>query len=645
MKNLVNIELFGNINRIGKTDIDMNKRLIDILYEDAGGMFGDKQLELLQVGGPLGSFVVGEDLLNSLEVYNDNLIIPTLMFINDKFCPVDYSRFLLRYVIKELGVSNENLNSLNNLLEEISSGKTRKYTYRELLSELEEDSKDLIETRVKFNISFLLRKYKNVFSEHIEEGKCSVGICNRLFSAQCVNACPAGIDIPGYTALMYEGRDIEAYKLMRHKNPLSLVCGKICARPCEERCRRGEIEQTVGVRALKHYAATTALDKETYTERKWLENGKKIGVIGGGPAGISAAYYLVKTGYDVDLYEKHPVIGGMLAVGVPSYRLSQDTIDKEVELIENLGVRIHKNTEVGKDICFEAIKNNHDSLILATGCHIPNIFSEHLINLESAIDFLREVKLNNRLSVGEKVVVVGGGDVAMDAARTAIRLGANKVDVVSLETFLQMPANDEEKDEARKEGIVFHNGYGTKEIYDVDNIASNITFKKCKKLFNIHNQFSPVYDEDETFSIDSDHIILAIGQRSDISYLDQALDIDDRNRIKYSNKLETSVAGIYVAGDISGPGSAIKAVAEGRKAAVEIDKYLGGKGLYNDDVIEVPMTQSHYAIWDTKAETEEVTLYSEGCDTCFEENKGIFSEEMARLEARRCMRCDRNSKQ
>lgn len=642
---MVKVNLIGNIHKIGDANIEASKSLKDILVEYGGGMTDDLNPELVQVGGPLGLFVSGDLLAEPLEELWDGSGMASILFLNRRFCPVDYSKFLLGYVRKELGIQNEELKTLEKCVEALSSGHVTKYTMIELTEETEEPSSDEVVSKVKWNIQYLLGRYKEVFEAHYEQGKCEAGICYRLYDAQCVNACPANINIPGYVALMYQGQDEEAYRLMRRNNPLSLICGKICARPCEDRCRRGEIEKTVGVRALKHYAASTSLDKAAFTEAKLPFNGKSVGVIGAGPAGLSAAYYLALTGYGVKIYEKHPVPGGMLAVGVPSYRLSQTSIDKEVALIEKLGVEIHLNAEVGQDISFDDLMFRHDSLLLASGCHVANTFSDHLTNLESAIDFLRQVKLEGRQSVGKEVIVIGGGDVAMDAARTSVRLGADKVTVVSLETYLQMPANDEEKEEALAEGIHFHNGYGTKEIHESKSEASGITFKKVIDLYDLNNRFSPKYDDNQFFYLDADHIILAIGQKSDLTYLPSSVETDDRNRILYNKHQSTSRDGIFLAGDIGGPGSAIKAIAEGKKAADEIDRYLGGWGLFLDEPISVPNYQNHYAIWDTDIQSEPVKLYSESCQSPFEENKTALTAEMAQCEAMRCMRCDRNSQQ
>lgn len=642
---MIKLDVFGNINKSGIVTVENDKWLIDILTDDCKGMSEDKHPELLQVGGPLGVFITGTHLETPISDYLEEMKQPSILFMNKDFCPVDYSRFLVNYVIKEMGVTSEKILLLEQYLEAITSGRTDVYTYTLFQKTIEDTFEGRVEEKLRQALHFLYTRYKNVFNAHYHDKKCEVGICHRLYEAQCVNACPAEINIPGYVALMAEGRDEEAYRMMRKDNPLSLICGKICARPCESKCRRGEIEHTVGVRALKHYAANTVIGQGHFTENQLIYNGKSVAIVGAGPAGLSAAYYLAKSGYQVVMYEKYPVVGGMLAVGVPAYRLSQQSIDQEVKLIKQLGVSIHTDTEIGKDILFSELLEGYDSILLATGCHMANGFSMELHNVEAAIDFLRGIKLDQKTSVGKHVVVIGGGDVAMDAARSARRLGAEEVTLVSLETYLQMPANEEEKEEAIAEGIVFINGYGTKEILQSEGKAYGINLKKCHSLYDLENQFSTVYDEKDTQSITCDHIILAIGQRSDIKYLESFVDVDQGNRVIYGNTYNTSLEGVYVAGDISGPGSAIKAIAEGKKAATFIDSYLDGNGLYIEGDIEVPNLQSHYSIWDTAGEIEETQLFHQGCEHAFDEYKSVLTKEQVQLEASRCMRCDRNSQQ
>ncbi len=638
----MHIQILGDVKSRGTVDVSEQKSIFDILQEDGHGMAGDQKLQLAQVGGALGQLVWGNDLKKPLTHFT--MTSPTILFLGEKFCPVDFGKFMANYIKRELLIADPEAEKLGALLEELSSGKVREYTMMEWEREIQKPAKSDYLASLRENLRYLYSRFSAVFQEHFASQKCTAGICHRLFPAQCINACPAGINIPGYMALMYAGQDELAYGLMRQQNPLSFVCGKICARPCEQHCRRGEIEHTVGVRALKHYAATKAL-QSGLTEDCLPKNGKQISIIGSGPSGLSAAYFLAKAGYQVDIFEKNPVAGGMLAVGIPSYRLSQESIDLEVDSIAKLGVSIHLNCEIGKDIAFETLQNDYDSILLATGCQVANVFGNHLTNLQSALSFLRQVKLHHSKAVGQQVIVVGGGDVAMDAARTAIRLGAESVNVVSLETYLQMPANDEEKTEAVAEGVILHNGYGVLKITEENQRATQITFQKCTALYDLENNFSPVYDSKDTFTLDCDHIILAIGQKSDTTFLGGAIETDEAGRILFDQDFKTSMDGVFVSGDLCRPGSAIKAIAEGHSAAISMDRHLCNTGMYQEQPIPIPDRQILYHIWDNQPEQEPVALYTQETHCPFAENRQPFSPEQAKQEAFRCMRCDRNSRQ
>ncbi|ONI39285.1 hypothetical protein AN639_06300 [Candidatus Epulonipiscium fishelsonii] len=639
---MIKINILGNTNYQGEFKVNENESIISILNKYAKGMTFDKNICIAQVGGPLGEIIWGDNLNTPLKNYR--LDLKTIMVLNENFCPVDFSKFIIAYVKREMGIKNEELEKISSVIEELSSGNIDEYTSLKLENELSKSSDNEIVIKLRRCINTLYNKFRPVFEDHIENKKCKAGICYRLFPAQCINACPAEINIPGYVALMHNSQYEQAYRLMREKNPLSFICGKVCARPCETKCRRGEIEQMVGVRALKHFVATKSLENH-FKENTYPANNKKIAIVGSGPCGLSAAYFLAKAGYSVEIFEKYPVVGGMLAVGIPSCRLSQASIDKEVKLIGNLGVKISTNTEIGKDIQFNKLQKKFDAILLATGTHVANTFSEDISNLEAAIDFLREVKLNDRKNVGKNVIVIGGGDVAMDAARTALRLGAQSVHVVSLELYLQMPANDEEKEDAIKEGIVLHNGFGVKHIENTSNMAESIVFRKCLSLYDLNNNFSPIFDDEETMTLSCDHIILAIGQKSDISYVGNAVDVDKKGRIKFNKSFQTSVNNIFVAGDMCSSGSAIKAIAQGREVAISIDKHLCNTGLFKEEQIVIPEPQIEYGVWDTVAQSESVKLYSKNTMHPFKENKSILNENQAKKEAFRCMRCDRNSRQ
>ncbi|WFD11950.1 FAD-dependent oxidoreductase [Tepidibacter hydrothermalis] len=637
------ISILGDINKKGEFEISSDKTIKEVLNEYAGGMKNRRNVKLVQVGGPLGICINGKDLNKKMSDYKDYMNANMIMFLGDLLCPVDYLRFLTRFMVRELRLDNKHIRKLNHLLENIAGGIATECDFEELINEVNKEAGTNAEDLLHKIFIYITSEFKDEFMDHIIDKKCKNGICRGLMIAQCMNACPAEVYIPGYIELMKHDRVEEAYDLMRKNNPLSFVCGKVCARPCEDRCRRGEIESTVGVRALKRYACDMTLKMRDYKEDKLDSNGKKVAIVGAGPSGLTAAYYLAKTGYQVVIYEAAKVIGGMLAMGIPEYRLPQETIDKEVKLIKGLGVKIVTNTKVGIDITLKELREKFDSLLLSTGCHIGNKFGPDIKDIETAVDFLRKVKVQGRRTIGENVLVIGGGDVAMDAARTSIRLGAKNVILASLETFETMPASDEEKNEAVEEGVQFVNGYGTKDINVEDGKLKGITLKRCLSILDDEGRFSPVYDEEDLKTFEIDSLILAIGQRPDNSYLDEDIELDERGWIKVEKyTFETSSKGIFAAGDMYKPGIAIKAIAEAKKAAIAIDKYLGGDGLYLGKEIEIPEKPLNCTIWDIEKVVEKHKNPSQ-IKGNFDTVSRVYTKDEANKEVSRCMRCDRNS--
>ena len=630
------IHTFGDICNKTAVKIFEETTILDILMESEG-MKENRKLKVVQIGGPLGICITGRDTsrnINEFEkFFNGNMIA----FLNDLFCPVDYMRFLTRFLIRELKIDNGNIRKLNQLVEKITQGRGDVETLEDIKKYLT-FGKTVAEKRLADIFLFLMDEFNDEILEHIIDKKCQTGICRTLITAQCINACPAEVYIPGYIELMKNDKYEEAYDLMRKNNPLSFICGKICARPCEERCRRKEIESTVGVRALKRFTCDLVVNNKKYTEDKLDFNSKKIAVVGGGPAGVSASYYLAKSGYDVTIYEASSVVGGMLAMGIPEYRLPQKTIDDEVKLIKDLGVKIIKNTRIGKDLQLKTLRDNNDAVILASGCHIGNKFGPESENIETAVKFLKEVKIDKRKTIGKDVLVIGGGDVAMDAARTALRLEAHVV-TASLESFDQMPSK-EEKFEARQEGVQFLSQYGIKTI-KIHGEKLLVTLKKCLRLEK-NGKFDPEYDEDDIKVLKVDNLLLAIGQRSDNTYLDKDIElINGWIKIdKYSFK--TTGENVYAIGDMYRPGIAIRAIAEGKKVAAAVDEGLGGKGLYLGEDIEIPERPLNCQMWEVEKTVEDIVVPKNLADN-FELVSRVYTKEEAKKEAGRCMRCDRNS--
>ncbi len=641
---MLKVKVMGDVNCRGSFSVEKGTTLKELLEGFAGGIKKGKRVALVQVGGVLGDFFGVVSLSSSLEQIAGDRTEVEVMYLSKLFCPVDYVKFLMRYCVNTLKLKGSNLIEMRKIAEKLVSDEGCEGSFQRLREITIEASEDHQEKRVKDIVWEMTERYYDIFMEHVRDHRCRTTICRRLYSAQCINECPAEVDIPSYVELMEHGRVEDAYMLMKRSNPLAFVCGKICARPCEARCRRGELEESVGVRALKRYASDMTLRLGEFTEDRKEDNGKSVAIIGGGPAGLSAAYYLGRSGYRVTLYEANKVVGGMLAVGIPAYRLPQTTIDTEVEYIKKMGVEIKTGIRVGRDIHIDEIRSNHDSILLATGCHLGNALAQGE-GIETAVNLLKEVKAEGRNNIGERVLVIGGGDVAMDAARTSIRLGAKRVIVATLEgNMKEMPATKEEKWEALEEGIEFMNGYSLREVFkSKEGRVEGVTLKRCLSVLDDEYRFAPVYDEEDILELPVDSLIFAIGQRPDNSYLTEEIEVDERGWVAADPvTLKTSAEGVFAAGDMLQVGSAIKAIAEGRRGAEAIDRYLRGSGIYTGEEVQVPEVPLNIDIWNTRKVEEKIRCVDERIN--FEEAVRTFTEEEARCEARRCMRCDRNSR-
>ncbi|RAK10543.1 NADPH-dependent glutamate synthase beta subunit-like oxidoreductase [Halanaerobium saccharolyticum] len=397
-------------------------------------------------------------------------------------------------------------------------------------------------------------------------------------SPYCQSRCPLNIDVQGYVTLIGEGKYRQALELIRKTIPFPGILGRVCAHPCEEECKRGEIEAALSIKNLKRFAADMADDPEKWDLSRAPETGKKIAIIGAGPAGATAAYDLQKKGHQVEIFESLPVVGGMLRVGIPAYRLPETVIDREYSILEKLGVNIHLNKEVGKDIDFEALKNDYDAVFVAVGAHDAVMIPVEGSDLEGVLegaDFLRKAGLNQEVKIGKKVVVIGGGNVAMDVARTAWRVGAEEIHVACLECRNEMPAHSWEVEDAEEEGIIMHPGWGPQKIGGNKKVES-MTFKECTQVFDEAGNFNPDYCEDNLKTIEADNVIFAIGQRADTSFMNEQLNIKEVDQLT----LQSEVENVFGGGDCIGkPLLAVEAMSHGKKAAESIDRYLNSKEL------------------------------------------------------------------
>lgn len=467
-----------------------------------------------------------------------------------------------------------------------------------------------------------------------------------LTIAPCTEACPCQIDVPRYIRYIRKGKFDEALAVNREKIPFPSVCGYACFNPCEPRCGYLQFGEPIAIRALKRAAVENGGELWKKNLKVAPSSGKSVAVVGAGPAGLTAAYFLVTKGHEVTVYDAFPKPGGMMRYGIPRYRLPEESLDRDIDEILALGVRFEPNTAVGKDITLAKLKGKKDAMLLTTGANLSRRISVDGADRSGVlwgVDFLRDIAQGGQVIVQDPVVVVGGGNVAVDVALTARRLGAKDVAMVCLEKREEMPAHEWEIARSEEEGVVIHNSWGPKKFIG-DGGASAVEFMKCTSVFDKRGSFSPTYDEGTTQSMDAKTVILAIGQASDLSYIagESPISTDGGVIGVEEASLATAEAGVFAGGEVvSGPASIVEAVAQGRRAAISIDKYLGGDGAI-DQVLATP--EEEVVVEETGAET--MPRYHMPLLSLQERLSGFspvelgFSRHTAMAEAQRCLMCD-----
>ncbi len=404
----------------------------------------------------------------------------------------------------------------------------------------------------------------------------------------CIATCPAHMGIPSYIKAVRNDDMEEALRVLYETNPLPEVCGRVCTHKCETVCAMQHKGDSISIRWLKRYIADqVTLDKykEILGTENLENNDKKVAIIGAGPAGLSAAYYLVLMGYSVRIFEALEKPGGMTRYGIPEYRLPYDQIDKDVEYIKSLGVGIQFNTRVGTDMTLEELHKNYDAVFAGTGLHLgrsTRIDGADHPKCYQAVELLRQFTEGKEIEVAEKIVVIGGGNVAMDIARTLARLQKQKYGKVqlittSLETEDIMPADEEEIVESREENITLEPGWGPQEIVIENDEVKGLNVIKCLSFFDDEGRFKPNFDTNVKKFFEADMIVEAIGQGMDIDYMKE-VELNDRRKVKIDKNFQSSIPWLFVGGDIVAGPDAISAIADGHKAAKGIDKFLKERG-------------------------------------------------------------------
>lgn len=458
----------------------------------------------------------------------------------------------------------------------------------------------------------------------------------RLQQAPCAHACPLGISAQSYVQLIARGDLKGAIEHIYKKTPFAGILGNICNHPCERQCNHNQVDGTgLSIRALKRYLYEKCTEGPDLTIEPKASG--RCAIVGGGPAGMSAAWVLAKAGCEVTIFDERKHLGGTLARALPSFRLPDSVVEKECHLLNQLGVIVKSGVRVGRDIHLSQLAEEYDAVFLATGASLPVTVQavEGYAEAEYALEFLTRAK-EGPISIEGEVIVVGGGDVAIDAAITAKRSGASKVTVISLEQMNQLPASSDSLQEAHGEGIVFQPGWGISSVLVQDGHAKGLTVKQCVQIFDSDGRFAPIYDDNITIDVPADRIILAIGQRADLGYLEGVVSCN-RGRVQVDPvSLQTSMTNVFAGGDIvPGPNTAVHAMADGARAAESILRLLNG-----DDITygrDNSMAYVHDFPVDLNAGSGDarIDLLEPGSDR----NERSMNDEEARREAGRCLNC------
>jgi NADH-quinone oxidoreductase subunit F len=655
--------LAGDVVNTGIIEVPIGKPLGDILFNIGGGLRDRRKFKAAQIGGPSGGCVTRDNLntptdYESLQSLGAIMGSGGLIAMNEDTCMVDTARFFMDFIRDEscgkCAACRIGTTRMLEILERITRGEGEEGDI-ELLEELGETIKDtamcgLGQTAPNPVLS-TIRYFREEYEEHIRDKYCRSSVCSSLFISPCENTCPANINVPGYMSLVAAGRFIDAYNLIRQENPFPAVCGRICTHPCEQNCRRRTLDESVAICEIKRFVADYAYRNEKPYSKDIVfpKNGKHVAIVGAGTSGLTCGYYLVKIGYEVDVYESESVAGGVLAFGIPEYRLPKKVLQHEIDLIAQAGVNIHLNTQVGKDITFKALQAQYDAVYIATGTQFPekiNISGEGLTGVLHGINFLKDVNLKRETLLGQTVAVIGGGNTAIDSARTALRLGAQRVMILYRRTKDAMPASAEEVQAALDEGIELIELVAP--VRFLANRAGKVVKIECQQMklgdFDKNGRRKAVPIEESNYMIEVDAVIPAVSQYSDLPFIKKS-EIGVTNWgtfvVDYQTMM-TTMPGVFAGGDVvRGPDTVIQAIADGKNAAISIDKYLGGKGKLNKGTpIDIPDNFSDDEIVEHKRfAVEELDI--EKRKTSFDEVVLGYHKLRAMAEAMRCLHCDR----
>ena len=665
--------LAGKVNNTGLVEVPIGTSIKEVVFDIGGGIPKGRQFKAVQMGGPSGGCVPTQYLNLAID-YDTLQRIGAIMgsggmvVMDENNCMVEIARFFLSFTQSEscgkcapcrLGTSQ-----LLEILTRITQGKGRIediQTIRELGETIITSSLcGLGQTAPKPALS-TLKYFLKEYEDHILEHRCAGSTCDSMVISACQHSCPAGIDVPNYVAAIASGKYEKAVEIIRERNPFPAVCGRICIHPCEFKCRRGELDESVAIRLLKRFASDWYFDhigkaKEPFPSTKY----QKVAVVGAGPAGLTCAYFLAKMGYSVTVFESQSVAGGMLGIAIPEFRLPREVIQSEVGYIESRGVEIRYNSPIdAQHTVNDLLEEGYHAVFIGAGAQsskridIPGE-KEGLTGLHYGLQFLTDIRTGKQIQLKGKVVVLGGGNVAIDVARTAPRVGAQDVQIFYRRTREEMPAWEKDIDEAIEEGILINPLWAPKRIIHQGGKITGIEFMRSMTVFDEEGRSSLSVDENVTQVVEAETIIISIGQAPDISFLSKDSQLERAlwgSLMVDENTLSTNIPGVFAGGDFTtGPSIVINAIASGRRAALAIEKYLKGEKGRVEILDEKTAMKEDIGLAldeETIEERPRIKIQLEKPEervTDFREVEKGFSKEDAYREAMRCLRCDLEEK-
>jgi NADH-quinone oxidoreductase subunit F len=665
--------LVGKINNTGLVEVPMGITLREIIFDIGGGIPEEKEFKAVQTGGPSGGCLPKEKLnlpidYESLTEAGSIMGSGGMIVMDEKTCMVDVAKYFLNFLRDESCGKclscREGTQRMWEIVRDITEGKGKKGDI-ELLEALAKSTRDaslcgLGQTAANPVLS-TLRYFKEEYESHIEQKKCPALVCKEIVSSPCQYICPIDQEASVYIALIALGKFEEALKIIRKDNPLPSVCGRVCHHPCETVCRAGEMGEPIAIRALKRFVTDWAIEKD-YRKHNSPQKAEKekVAIVGAGPAGLTAGYYLNQKGYQVTIFEAHPVPGGMLAIAIPDHRLPKNILNSDIENIKNSGVTIKTNTTLGKDFSIDDLfEKGYQAIFIATGAHksmklkIPNEETEGVIQ---AMELLKAVNLGKNVNLGEKVGIIGGGNAAIDAARVAVRdKNSKKVTILYRRTRKEMPAFEEEVDSAIEEGVEIQFLVTPTQVITQNEKVIGVECIRMKLGdLDASGRRRPIPIEGSEFKIKLDTLIPAIGEKPDISFLTKRdnINVSEWETIVVDEEtLLTDREGVFAGGDVvTGPYTVVDAIAAGKVAAESIEKYLEEKSLKKEykltrpSIYVKPMEISEEEI--EKAKRPKMPVLSVSArKKNFNEVELGFTKDIAMKEAKRCLRCEWETKE